>query len=83
VLGLPLELTAVEEGSAFGAALLAGVAGGDFGGVEDAAAACVRVRETIEPDPAAARVYDELQPAYRALYPALEETMKPHPETRP
>jgi xylulokinase len=83
VLGLPLELTAVEEGSAFGAALLAGVAGGVFAGVEEAVAACVRVRETVEPDPAAAHVYDELQPAYRALYPALEETMKPHPETRP
>ena len=44
VLGLPIELTAVEEGSAYGAALLGGVAGGMFADVPDAVARCVRVR---------------------------------------
>ena len=43
VLGLPLETTAVEEGSAFGAALLGGVAGGMFADVDDAVTRCVRV----------------------------------------
>src|SRR5262249_15242892 len=40
-LAIPLELTAVEEGSAFGAALLGGVAGGVFADVHEAVARCV------------------------------------------
>ncbi len=46
VLGLPLERTAVEEGAAFGAALLGGVSAGVFASAEEAVAACVRVRDT-------------------------------------
>jgi xylulokinase len=74
-LGIPLELTAVEEGSAFGAALLAGVAGGTFADVHEAVSRCVRVRETVEPNPEWARVYEDLYPRYRSLYPALKEVM--------
>ena len=71
VLGLPLERTAVEEGSAFGAALLGGVAAGVFSSAEEAVAACVRVRETVEPDPAWAASYEEGYARYRTLYPRL------------
>jgi xylulokinase len=71
VLRLPLERTAVEEGSAYGAALLGGVAGGAFADVHEAVARCVRVHETIEPDRAWADVYDRGYRRYRALYPAL------------
>jgi xylulokinase len=71
VLGLPLELTVVEEGSAYGAALLAGVASGVFADGEAAVAACVRVREAIEPSAAWASAYDEGYARFRALYPAL------------
>ncbi len=72
VLGLPLETTAVEEGSAYGAALLGGVAGGVFGDVHEAVARCVRVGATIEPDAAWTPAYEDLYARYRALYPALE-----------
>jgi len=72
VLGLPLETTAVEEGSAYGAALLGGVAGGVFADVHEAVARCVRVETTIDPDPASSAAYEEIYPRYRALYPALE-----------
>jgi xylulokinase len=71
VLRLPLERTAVEEGSAYGAALLGGVVGGPFTDVHDAVARCVRVRERIEPDGDWAEVYDRGYQRYRALYPAL------------
>jgi xylulokinase len=71
VLGLPLELPAVEEGSAYGAALLAGVAAGVFADAQDAVARCVRVRETIEPRPAWAAVYEDGYARFRALYPAI------------
>jgi xylulokinase len=71
VLGLPLELTAVDEGSAYGAALLAGVRGGVFANVPEAVAACVSVRERIDPDASQAAAYDERYARFRALYPAL------------
>lgn len=74
VLGLPLETTAAEEGSAFGAALLGGVAAGMFADVHEAVARCVRVGATIEPDASQIPAYDHLYRRYRALYPALRET---------
>ena len=52
VLGVPLERTAVEEGAAFGAALLGGVRGRRLRAADEAVAACVRVRDVVEPDPA-------------------------------
>ncbi len=72
VLGLPLETTVAEEGSAYGAALLGGVAAGVFADVHEAVARCVRVGSTVEPDTATAAAYHELYARYRALYPALE-----------
>ena len=71
VLGIPIERTAVEEGAAYGAALLGGVAGGVFADAAEAVAACVRIRDTVEPDPEWQKVYDERYRRYRALYPAL------------
>jgi xylulokinase len=71
VLGLPLELTVVEEGSAYGAALLAGVARGEFADAREAVAACVRAREPVEPNPAWAAPYEEGYARFRALYPAV------------
>jgi xylulokinase len=70
-LGLPLELTAVEEGSAYGAALLAGVATGTFADAREAVSACVRVRDRIEPNESWAKIYDEGYARFRGLYPAL------------
>jgi xylulokinase len=71
VLGVPLERMENDDGSAFGAALLAGVRTGLFGSVEEAVATCVRVRETIEPNPAWSGAYDAGYKRFRTLYPAL------------
>ena len=71
VLDLPLERTAVEEGAAYGAALLGGVAGGVFSDVHEAARACVRVRETVEPEPAWREAYEAGYERFRALYPVV------------
>jgi xylulokinase len=73
VLGFPLERTAVEEGSAYGAALLAAVAAGTFADARDAVAACVRAGEAVEPNPAWAAAYEEGYARFRSLYPALRE----------
>jgi len=75
VLGVPIERTVVEEGSAFGAALLGGVAGGVFADVHDAVGTAVRVRDTVEPDRAWQAAYDDLHARYRALYPATKEAL--------
>jgi xylulokinase len=71
VLGLPLERTESEEGAAFGAALLGAVKEGVFADAHDAVAACVRVRDRIEPDPDWQAVYEDGYARYRELYPTL------------
>ncbi len=71
VLGIALETTVSEEGSAYGAALLGGVAGGVFADAHDAVARCVRASARVEPDPSLVDVYTSLHARYRALYPAL------------
>jgi xylulokinase len=65
-LQVPVERVAVDEGAAYGAALLAGVGAGEFASVQEAAA-LVRPTATIEP------AWDLSEPLarYRALYPAL------------
>jgi len=71
ILELPLERPVVEEGAAYGAALLGGVAGGMWPDVQAAVAACVQVRGEVEPDPAWIGAYADGRERFRALYPAL------------
>jgi xylulokinase len=71
VLGLSLQRTAVEEGAAYGAALLGGVASGVYRDVPEAVDACVRVRDEIEPDPEWEQIYADGYERFRAVYPAL------------
>jgi xylulokinase len=71
VLGVPLERTAVDEGAAYGAALLAGVRSGRFADAHEAVAECVRVTRTVEPNNAWTSTYDEGYERFRALYPAI------------
>jgi xylulokinase len=67
VLGLPLDTTESEEGSAFGAALLAGVRADVFADADDAVGRCVRPRRRIEPE----WDYDDGYRRFRRLYPTL------------
>jgi xylulokinase len=71
VLELPLERVAVDEGAAFGAALLAGVAAGEWPDVHAAVAATVAPRGQIEPVPEWIERYREQRTRFRALYPAV------------
>lgn len=71
VLEIPLERLAVEEGAAYGAALLGGVAGGLWADVHEAVAACVHTTSQVDPVQAWIEPYRELRSRYRALYPAL------------
>jgi xylulokinase len=69
VLGVPLVLTRTTEGAAYGAALLATVAGGWFTSVPEASAALVSTGEVTEP--AEADRYAAAYASFDRLYPAL------------
>ena len=63
----------VEEGAAYGAALLGGVAGGTWASTDEAVAACVEVTGEVEPEPSWIEPYAEGRARFRALYPALRD----------
>ncbi len=63
----------VEEGPAFGAALLAGVGVGLYRDVSEAVSRCVRTAKTVSPDPEHAEVYEQQYPLYRSLYSSLKD----------
>jgi xylulokinase len=69
VLQLPLERTESEEGSAYGAALLAGVRAGMFADAAEAVSSCVRVVDEIRPE----WDYEDAYARFRHLYPTLKE----------
>ena len=72
VLGVELVTTNASEGPAFGAALLAGVAGGVYRSVQAACDQTVHVIERTEPRPETAATYAQAYETYKALYPALK-----------
>ncbi len=71
VLELPLERVAVDEGAAFGAAILGGVAANIWPDVHAAVAATVRPGRSIEPVPEWVPIYRDRHERFKALYPAL------------
>ncbi len=73
VLELPLTRVAVNEGAAFGAALLGGVAACVWPDVDAATAATVRTGATVEPVEAWIAPYREAAQRFRGLYPALRD----------
>jgi xylulokinase len=72
VLGVELVTTSNTEGPAFGAALLAGVAGSVYASIEEACAATVRIAERTPPRAETAAVYADAYGVFQALYPALK-----------
>jgi xylulokinase len=75
VFGLPVHQTTVDEGPAYGAALLAGVTAGHFKSVSEACSV-VRIRpEVAEPNPESAQLYRRYLRIYRDLYPATAAAM--------
>ena len=72
MLDLPLEHTATDAGSAFGAAMLAGIREGVFADAADAVARCVHAGSRVEPDAEWVEVYAAAYARFRRLYPALK-----------
>jgi xylulokinase len=61
-----------QEGSAYGAALLAMVGTGEYASVSEACAATIREADAVEPRAAESALYARAHDVYRALYPALQ-----------
>jgi xylulokinase len=71
VYGRPVETVVVDEGAAFGAAVLAGIGAGIWRDVDHASDALIRTTVAACPDPESATLMNERYAAYRRLYPAL------------
>ncbi len=73
VLGIAVSRLRENPGPAYGAALLAGVGGGNFSSVEEAAAGRDQVDRTFEPRIECQSVYQEGYRRYRELYSRLRQ----------
>lgn len=62
-----------SEGSAYGAALLAGVGAKVYKSVEEAAQETIQIRECVAPDLKNVKTYGQLYQVYRSLYPAVRD----------
>jgi xylulokinase len=75
VYGTAVHRLAIEEGAAYGAALLGHVAAGTFADVDEATAVVRTLEEVTEPDPKRVGAYEELYGVYRGLYGTLRADM--------
>jgi xylulokinase len=73
VMNLKVDTVEVEEGPAYGGAMLAAVACGTFATVEEAAAKIVRRHDTTEPEAELVEKYEKGYRKFKTLYPALKE----------
>ena len=76
VMNLKVDTVEVEEGPAYGGAILAAVADGKFQSVEEAVQKLVRIKDTTEPDPILVSKYQEKYDKFIKLYPALKDFYK-------
>ena len=75
VFGKKITTLEVEQGPAFGVALLAAVGDGAFRSIESACKATIKVAEETQTNRLAAKQYNQLFPIYRDLYGSLKESM--------
>jgi xylulokinase len=71
VYGRAVETVLVDEGAAFGAAVLAGIGSGMWRDIDDASDHLIRTAIAASPEPDTVCVMNERYAAYRRLYPAL------------
>lgn len=71
VLGRAIEISPLEETTALGAAMLAGVGAGVYSDLDEAYAKVRRPSAPVEPDPQASEAFGKYLPIYARLYAAL------------
>lgn len=75
VFGKKITTLEVEQGPAFGVALLAAVGDGAYRSIESACKATIKVADETQINRLAAKQYNQLFPIYRDLYGQLKESM--------
>ena len=72
VLNIQLECLESEQGPGMGGAMLAMVAAGEYGSVQEVCDKFVRVASTVKPEPELAAKYEARYQQFRKIYPALK-----------
>ena len=72
ILNLKVDVIESEEGPAMGGAMLAAVACGEYGSVEEIAAKVVKIVDTVDPDPELVAKYEARYAQFREIYPACK-----------
>lgn len=67
-----ISLLNVEEGPAFGAALIAGVGIGAYENFQEATESIIKIKKVVSPDKNSSKVYDEYYKIYTKLYSTLK-----------
>src|SRR5437660_9040547 len=73
IYGREVKTVQAEEGAAYGAALLAGVAAGAWPSVDAACDAVVRIASSIEPNSESMKLLDSQYEKFMKIYPAMRE----------
>lgn len=73
VLNVKVDVIETEEGPAYGGALLAAVACGEFSSIEEATSRVVKVMNTIEPEEELVAKYEEKYNKFKKIYPVVKD----------
>ena len=73
VLDVKVDVIETEEGPAYGGALLAAMACGEFGSIEEATNTVVKVIDTIDPEEGLVAKYEEKYNKFKKIYPAVKD----------
>jgi len=73
VFGCSVVTLASQEGSAYGAALLALIGTGEYRDAKEVCAAVIKEVGAKQPEPGALDYYNRAYPVYQSLYPALQQ----------
>lgn len=72
IMNMKVDTVEVEEGPAYGGAILAAVADGCFNNVEEATAKIVKKKDTTEPELVLVEKYEQGYQKFKKFYPALK-----------
>lgn len=72
IMNMKVDTVEVEEGPAYGGAILAAVADGCFNNVEEATSKIVKNKDTTEPDLVLVEKYEQGYQKFKKFYPALK-----------
>ena len=76
ILNVKVDVIESEEGPAYGGAILAAVANGEYQSVEEAANTLVKVVDTVEPEMELVEKYEARYQKFKKLYPAVKQVYK-------